>query len=221
MYRHLFSHIDIPPSNVHLLDGNATDLAAECAAYEAAIERVGGIELFLAGVGPDGHIAFNEPGSSLASRTRPKTLAGDTVRANARFFSGDETAVPTRALTVGVGTVMAAREVVVIVTGAHKALALRYALEKGVGHMWTVSALQMHPAAMVVADDAATLELRVKTVRYFKEIEQEGTDAREQGPARLTIDTKKANIATDPTELTPDSMSSRLDNHRESFGSLA
>lgn len=102
MWHHLFSHVDIPPHHVHLLDGNAADLEAECRAYEAKIEAVGGIELFLGGIGPDGHIAFNEPGSSLQSRTRVKTLAYETILANARFFDNDIHQVPKLALTVGV-----------------------------------------------------------------------------------------------------------------------
>jgi glucosamine-6-phosphate deaminase len=106
MFTHFFAHIDIAPNNVHILNGNASDLAAECAAYEAKIKAVGGIELFLGGIGADGHIAFNEPGSSLASRTRVKTLAYETVLANARFFDGDVSVVPKMALTVGVGTIM-------------------------------------------------------------------------------------------------------------------
>lgn len=106
MFRHFFSHVDIKPENVHILNGNAPDLDAECAAYEDKIKAAGGIDLFLGGVGPDGHIAFNEPGSSLASRTRVKTLAMDTIRANARFFGGDLQKVPQMALTVGVQTVM-------------------------------------------------------------------------------------------------------------------
>ncbi|KAK8220867.1 hypothetical protein IWZ01DRAFT_489242 [Phyllosticta capitalensis] len=175
MYTHLFSHTDLPPSQTHLLNGNAANLAAECARYEALIRSYGGIELFLAGIGSDGHIAFNEPGSSLASRTRVKTLAYDTQLANARFFGGDVGAVPSMALTVGVGTVLDAREVVAIVTGAHKAAALQRCVEDGVSHMWTLSALQMHPHAMVVADDDATLELKVKTVKYFRSIERVAT----------------------------------------------
>jgi glucosamine-6-phosphate deaminase len=106
MFSHLFSHIDILGQNVHILNGNAADLEAECAAFEAEIKALGGIDLFLGGVGTDGHIAFNEPGSSLASRTRVKTLADETVRSNARFFDGDLDAVPRMALTVGVRTIM-------------------------------------------------------------------------------------------------------------------
>ncbi|KAJ2799960.1 Glucosamine-6-phosphate isomerase (Glucosamine-6-phosphate deaminase) (GNPDA) (GlcN6P deaminase) [Coemansia helicoidea] len=172
MWHHLFKHIDIQPENVNILDGNAPDLQAECEKYEAKIQSYGGIELFLGGIGPDGHIAFNEPGSSLSSRTRVKTLAYETILANARFFGGDVAKVPMLALTVGVGTVMDAREVVVIITGASKANALAKCIEEGVNHMWTVSAIQTHSRSLVVCDDDATLELHVKTVRYFKSIEK-------------------------------------------------
>jgi len=172
MFREFFSHIDIPPSQVHILDGNAHDLHAECAAYEQLIRSVGGIELFLGGIGEDGHIAFNEPGSSLKSRTRIKTLAYDTILVNARFFNNDVNAVPRMALTVGVGTVLDAREVVVVVTGQRKALALSKAIEEGINHLWTLSALQQHPCALIVVDEDATLELHVKTVKYFKSIER-------------------------------------------------
>ncbi|KAL1924383.1 uncharacterized protein VTP21DRAFT_7418 [Calcarisporiella thermophila] len=172
MWNNLFKHVDIKPENVHILDGNAPDLDAECQKYEDKIKEVGGIELFLGGIGPDGHIAFNEPGSSLSSRTRVKTLAYETIIANARFFDNDITKVPPLALTVGVGTVMDAREVAVIITGAHKALALAKCIEEGVNHMWTVSAIQQHPKGMIVCDEDATLELHVKTVKYFKSIER-------------------------------------------------
>ncbi|KAJ1864689.1 Glucosamine-6-phosphate isomerase (Glucosamine-6-phosphate deaminase) (GNPDA) (GlcN6P deaminase) [Coemansia sp. RSA 989] len=172
MRRHLYDHINLRPDNINMLDGNAEDLAAECQRYEDKIKQVGGIELFLGGIGPDGHIAFNEPGSSLESVTRVKTLAYETVLANARFFGGDVNKVPKLALTVGVGTVRAAREVLLIITGAHKAVALAKCIEEGVNHMWTLSVVQLHPAAMIVCDEDATLELHVKTVRYFKSIEQ-------------------------------------------------
>lgn len=171
MFREFFSHIDIPPSQVNILDGNAEDLIAECNAYEKRIKGYGGIELFLGGIGEDGHIAFNEPGSSLASRTRIKTLAYDTILANARFFNNDISAVPRMALTVGVATVLDSREVVVVVTGQRKALALSKAIEEGVNHLWTLSALQLHPWALIVVDEDATAELHVKTVKYFKSIE--------------------------------------------------
>jgi glucosamine-6-phosphate deaminase len=106
MFQHFFAHIDILPNNINILNGNAPDLEAECAAYEAKINSVGGIELFLGGIGADGHVAFNEPGSSLASRTRVKTLAYDTIIANSRFFNDDPNLVPKMALTVGVQTIL-------------------------------------------------------------------------------------------------------------------
>ena len=165
MWKNFFSHVNIHPSNVHILDGNAPSLEAECVAYENAIKRVGGIDLFLAGIGEDGHIAFNEPGSSLASRTRVKTLAYDTILANSRFFDNDISKVPRMALTVGVQTVLEAREVVVIILGQRKSLALQRCIEQGVNHMWTLSSLQLHPHPMIVVDEDATLELQVKTVK--------------------------------------------------------
>ncbi|KIM92781.1 hypothetical protein OIDMADRAFT_173798 [Oidiodendron maius Zn] len=165
MHKHFFSHINIPLKNVNILDGNALDLEAECIAYEAKIKAVGGIDLFLGGIGTDGHIAFNEPGSSLVSRTRVKTLTYETVVANSRFFGGNLEAVPKCALTVGVATILDAREIVIIATGAAKALAVKKCIEDGVNHMWTASCLQNHPCAMFVVDDDATLEMQVKTVK--------------------------------------------------------
>ncbi|MDR1910090.1 MAG: glucosamine-6-phosphate deaminase [Spirochaetaceae bacterium] len=171
MWDNFFSRVDAARENVHILNGMAEDPAAECAAYEEAIRAAGGIDLFLGGMGADGHIAFNEPGSSLHSRTRIKTLNTDTRLANSRFFGGDPGKVPGTALTVGVGTVMDAREVLILVSGHSKARALQAAVEGGVNHMWTLSCLQMHPHAIIVCDDAATDELKVGTVRYFKDIE--------------------------------------------------
>lgn len=176
MWKHLFGRIDIPKENVNILDGNAPDLAAECAAYEERIRQRGGIHLFVGGIGPDGHIAFNEPSSSLASRTRMMSLTYDTIVANSRFFDGDINKVPKTALTVGVGTVMDAQEVLIIVNGYNKARALRHAIEESVNHMWTISALQMHPNGIIVCDDAATMELRVGTVKYFKDVEAPNLD---------------------------------------------
>jgi glucosamine-6-phosphate isomerase len=106
MYKHFFSNVDVQPDHINILNGNAPDLEAECQAYEEKIQSVGGIELFLGGIGPDGHIAFNEPGSSLKSRTRVKTLAYDTILANSRFFGNNLDQVPRMALTVGIQTVL-------------------------------------------------------------------------------------------------------------------
>ena len=171
MRRNLFDHSDCPQQNIHILNGNADDLQAECAAYEEAIKEAGGIDLFIGGIGPDGHIAFNEPGSSLASRTRIKSLTTDTIIANSRFFDNDLTKVPRQALTVGVATVTDAREVMILVNGHHKARALQAAVEGPVTQMWTVSAVQNHPHAIIVTDEAACEELRVGTYKYFKDIE--------------------------------------------------
>jgi len=171
MFNNLFSHVDISRKNIHILNGNAKNLEKECTEYEKKIASFGGVDLFLGGMGPDGHLAFNEPGSSLTSRTRIKTLSYETILANSRFFESDVRKVPTMALTVGVGTVMDAHEVVVIVTGYNKARALREVVEGGVSHMWTVSMLQLHQKAIIVCDEQSTMELQVETVKYFKDIE--------------------------------------------------
>ena len=176
MWNNFFKHVDVKKENVNILNGNAADLEKECSHYEEKIKKYGGIHLFLGGIGPDGHIAFNEPGSSLSSRTRVKTLTYDTVVANARFFDDDITKVPKTALTVGVGTVLDAKEVVIIITGYTKARALANVVESGVNHMWTVSALQLHPRGIIVCNDEATLELKVGTVKYFKDIEAPNLD---------------------------------------------
>jgi glucosamine-6-phosphate deaminase len=172
MFDNLFNHIDIPRENINILNGNAKDLEKECVDYEKKIQAVGGIDLFLGGIGPDGHIAFNEPGSSLTSRTRIKTLRYDTILANSRFFGGDMTKVPKKALTVGVGTVMDAKEVIIIISGFNKARALKEVVEGGISHMWTASILQMHQRGIIVCDEPATLELHVETVKYFMDIEK-------------------------------------------------
>ena len=172
MAKNFFDHIDCPKENIHILNGNAENLEAECAHYEKMIEEAGGIDLFIGGIGPDGHIAFNEPGSSLTSRTRQKTLTTDTIVANSRFFDNDVNKVPTTALTVGVGTVMSAREVMILVNGHNKTRALQAAVEGPVTQMWTISVLQLHQHGIIVADEAATDELKVSTYRYFKDIEK-------------------------------------------------
>lgn len=176
MNHHLFSHVDIPEGNVNILNGNAKDLEKECAEYEAKILKYGGINLFLGGIGPDGHIAFNEPGSSLTSRTRIKTLTYDTILANSRFFENDINKVPKTALTVGVATIMDAQEVMIIISGYQKARALQMGVEQGVNHMWTISMLQLHRHGIIVCDDEATMELKVGTVKYFKDIEKQALD---------------------------------------------
>jgi len=172
MANNLFNHIDCPKENIHILNGNAENLDEECARYEELIRQAGGVDLFLGGIGPDGHIAFNEPCSSLSSRTRIKTLTSDTIIANSRFFDNDVNKVPKNALTVGVGTVLNAREVLILVNGHNKARALQAAVEGPVTQMWTISALQLHKHGIIVCDEAATDELKVGTYKYFKDIER-------------------------------------------------
>ncbi|AMF91983.1 glucosamine-6-phosphate deaminase [Vibrio fluvialis] len=173
MYNNFFNHVDIQDQNINLLNGNTGDHDEECRQYEEKIKAFGKIHLFMGGVGNDGHIAFNEPASSLASRTRIKTLTHDTRIANSRFFDGDISQVPKYALTIGVGTLLDAQEVMILVTGHNKAQALEAAVEGCVNHLWTVSALQLHPKAVIVCDEPATQELKVKTVKYFTELEAE------------------------------------------------
>jgi glucosamine-6-phosphate deaminase len=173
MWENFFNHINIRKENVHILNGNAPDLEKECAAYEEAMQKAGGVDLFLGGIGPDGHIAFNEPGSSLSSRTRIKTLTTDTIIANSRFFDNDVNKVPKTAVTVGVGTVLDAKEVLIMVNGHNKARALHQVVEGSVNQMWTITALQLHPKGIIVADEAACAELTVGVYKYFKDIEKD------------------------------------------------
>jgi glucosamine-6-phosphate deaminase len=176
MHENLFKYIDIKPENINILDGLAKDLEKECQRYEDKIKSVGGIRLFLGGIGEDGHIAFNEPGSSLASRTRDKELTYDTILANSRFFDNDVDKVPKLALTVGVGTLMDSQEIMILADGYKKARAVYHGIEGGVNHLWTVSALQLHRRAILVIDETAASDLKVKTYRYFKEIEAHNLD---------------------------------------------
>lgn len=169
MFHNFFNHIDIQPQNINLLDGMAGDLAAECTRYEEKIRSYGKIHLFLGGVGENGHIAFNEPFSSLNSRTRQEFLTQSTLIANSRFFGNDINQVPKSALTIGVATLCDAKEILILATGKNKALAVQAALEGNVNHQWTISALQLHPNALIVCDEAATDELKIKTVKFFKE----------------------------------------------------
>ncbi len=172
MWSNFFDHIDIPKENVNILNGMAEDPAAECARYEAKIASYGGIDLFLGGIGADGHIAFNEPFTSLTSRTGVRDLTTDTLIANSRFFENDPSKVPTQALSVGVGTVTDSREVLILINGHHKARALAATVEGGVSQKWTCSALQLHQAAIIACDEEACGELTVDTYKYFLDIEK-------------------------------------------------
>lgn len=173
MFRHFFSLISIAPENVHFLDGNAEDLDAECDRYENDIKAFGGIDLFVTCIGEDGHVGFNEPGSSLYSITRPKTLSYETKLAFADVFDNNVNNVPSVALTCGINTLMQAHELMVAVGGAKHAMALSNIVEGSVSHICPVSAFQLHPKSVVVCDKDATLELKVRTVRYFKGLMKE------------------------------------------------
>lgn len=172
MDKYLFNEIDICRENIHILDGNAADLKKECEDYEKAIVEAGGIDLFLGGIGEDGHIAFNEPFSSFASRTRVMTLTEDTRQVNSRFFENDINKVPRQAMSVGVATVNDAKEVLIEAFGSKKARAIRDAVEGPCSHCCTVSSLQLHPAGIIVCDEAAIGECKVNSYKYFKAVEE-------------------------------------------------
>ncbi|MFE5339393.1 glucosamine-6-phosphate deaminase [Isoptericola sp. NPDC056578] len=155
------SRVEWPADQVSGPDGLAQDIPAACAAYEAAITDAGGVDLQLLGIGTDGHIAFNEPGSSLASRTRIKTLTAQTRVDNARFFGDDVDQVPTHCLTQGLGTIMAARHLVLLATGRQKAEAVHQLVEGPISAMWPGTVMQLHPHATVLVDDAAASRLQL------------------------------------------------------------
>ena len=179
MNENFFKHINIKRENINILNGLAEDLEEECQRYEDKIKNLGGINLFMGGVGEDGHIAFNEPGSSLSSRTRDKELTYDTVLANSRFFNNDLEKVPKLALTVGVGTLMDSDEIMILADGYKKARAVYHGIEGGINHLWTISALQLHRRTLMVIDESAASDIKVKTYRYFKEIEVKKLDLEE------------------------------------------
>lgn len=168
MYEHFFRHVNIPPQNVYIPSGTTNNYRAFCEWYEQRIREVGGIDLQILGIGSDGHIAFNEPGSSLMSRTRLKTLAKTTIDDNARFFERRED-VPIYAITMGVGTILEARRIVLLANGSHKATAIAKAVEGPVTSMITASALQMHPSVLVFVDEDAAAELTMRD--YYRWVE--------------------------------------------------
>lgn len=169
MQGQLFDHVNIDPANTFVPDGRALDFESHCRQYEQRITDAGGIDLQLLGIGVDGHIAFNEPGSSLGSRTRLKTLASETIRQNAKFFQDDEQ-VPRLALTMGVGTILESRRCLLLATGAHKASAIRSMIEGPVTAQITASALQLHREVIAIVDEEAGgwLERR----NYYAEVEE-------------------------------------------------
>ncbi|MGA0333589.1 MAG: glucosamine-6-phosphate deaminase [Kiritimatiellia bacterium] len=160
MWENLFSHINILPENVHIPDGMTPDVPAACAAYEAAIVNAGGIDLQVLGIGSDGHVGFNEPTSSFASRTRIKTLTPQTLKDNARFFEGDESKVPHHCITMGIGTIMDADCVLMLAFGEKKAAAVAAMVEGPVASVVPASILQHHPRAKVFIDETAAAKLQ-------------------------------------------------------------
>lgn len=169
MQEKLFSRINIQPENTHVPDGRALDFENYCKQYERQIQDAGGIDLQLLGIGRDGHIAFNEPGSSLGSRTRLKTLTSETIKDNSRFFGGVEK-VPRLAITMGVGTILETRKCILVAFGENKAHAISQAVEGPVTAQVTASALQLHPDVTVVIDEDAARHLKRKS--YYAEVEQ-------------------------------------------------
>jgi glucosamine-6-phosphate deaminase len=161
MWKNLFSHTNIRPENVYIPDGMAADIPAFCSAYERAIAAAGGIDLQVLGIGSDGHVGFNEPTSSFASRTRIKTLTRQTVADNARFFDGDESKVPHHCITMGIGTIMGARMNLMLAFGANKAEAVAATVEGPVASIMPASVLQHHPAAKLFIDEAAASKLKL------------------------------------------------------------
>ncbi|MEW9809901.1 MAG: glucosamine-6-phosphate deaminase [Candidatus Symbiodolus clandestinus] len=171
MYYHFFNHVDLRPENIHLLNGMAVKPEETCQQYEEQLQKYGGLQLLVGGVSGNGSIAFNEPGSSLTSRTRAKTLAEKTRQDKVPFFSNRLSEVPTSALTIGTGTLLEAKEIMVLVSGYHKALALQAAVEGSINYLWGISSLQLHPKSVLICDEPATQELKIKTVNYFRALE--------------------------------------------------
>jgi glucosamine-6-phosphate deaminase len=169
MHENFFKHVNVPKQNIYIPSGNTSNYPAFCAWYEQRIQECGGIDLQILGIGSDGHVAFNEPGSSLTSRTRLKTLAKQTIEDNARFFDKPQD-VPIYAITIGVGTILEARQLLLCANGKNKAWAVAAAIEGPVTGMVTASALQMHPHAKVFLDNAAAGELKMR--EYYDWIEE-------------------------------------------------
>jgi glucosamine-6-phosphate deaminase len=169
MQQNLFDHINIDPRDTHVPDGRALDFEAYCAQYERLIADEGGIDLQVLGIGSDGHIAFNEPGSSLGSRTRLKTLTAETVRDNARFFGGEHE-VPRLAITMGVGTILESRQCLLLAAGSHKAKAIRETIEGPITAQITASALQLHRDVIAILDEEAARLLERR--EYYLEVER-------------------------------------------------
>src|SRR6185437_11111737 len=174
MHENFFKHVNIPRQNIHIPSGTTSNYRAFCQWYENRIKQCGGIDVQILGIGSDGHIAFNEPGSSLTSRTRLKTLAKQTIDDNARFFAARDE-VPIYAITMGVGTILEARKALLLATGRKKAHAVAAAVEGPVTAMITASALQMHPSCQVMLDEEAASSLKMR--EYYEWVQKKKPDA--------------------------------------------
>jgi glucosamine-6-phosphate deaminase len=170
MFNNFFNYIDIDIKNINILDGNAKDLENECNLYEEKIQSLGGMALLIGGVGEDGHIAFNEPSSSLNSVTRVKTLNYSTILANSRFFNNNVDLTPKLSLTIGIKTIMDANDIIILAKGINKSHAVANAIEGSISCMCPVTALQMHKSSLILADEFASYELKLKTIKYFDDI---------------------------------------------------
>lgn len=178
MFDNLFNQVSIDPKKVRIPDGRAKDVKAFCERYEEEIRKAGGIDLQLLGIGRDGHIAFNEPGSSLAARTQLVALAEETIEDNARYFDKKDD-VPRFAISMGCGTIMEARKLLLLANGEGKADAVAALIEGPITSQITASVLQMHPDATVIIDEAAASKLKRKeyykhTDRLFRDLEEKG-----------------------------------------------
>ncbi|MBP1532082.1 MAG: glucosamine-6-phosphate deaminase [Alphaproteobacteria bacterium] len=165
-------YINVKPEHVYFLNGLTKDFAKECANYEKNIKKYGGVDLFIGGVGVDGHIAFNEPYSSLNSRTRAKMLAPSTKQANSRFFNNDISKVPPLVLTIGISTIMEAQEVMIMASGKQKSQAIQKAIEGNITHAWPISVLQKHLQGIIVCDKEAASALSAETIQYFTDLQK-------------------------------------------------
>jgi glucosamine-6-phosphate deaminase len=174
MHENFFQHVNIAPNNIYIPSGTTSNYRSFCDWYERRIEECGGIDVQILGIGSDGHIAFNEPGSSLSSRTRLKTLARPTIDDNARFFERRED-VPIYAITMGVGTILEARTLVLCASGQNKATAVAAMVEGPVTSMTTASALQLHPSAKVFVDESAAGQLKMRD--YYDWVMKKKPDA--------------------------------------------
>ena len=180
MFNHFFKHIDIDPNNINLLNGTTHNIPQECNNFEKKITEIGGLKLLIAGCGRNGHIGFNEPGSSFQSTTRLVTLDESTILDNSGSKGHNLNHLPKQVLTMGIQTMMSAQQIILMTSGLVKAAVMAQVIEGPISHMCPASILQMHPNVIVVCDDSATADLKVKTVKYFSMQYDECNDIEKQ-----------------------------------------